>query len=182
MVVFIDSSCIVAYCRGTRDDFNTGAVALYVKLNRHRGIITKLVKNQTTYRLNELMQKAKSQHDIKYAHSIVFKRGKFLGRVEELEINNKSKERRRIKEIQQALKGIEIKKKEEIMHIKGRGSFLPESSDIIIGAQATVLKEELGESPFYLASTDQDFTFLMAGILENYDVYVDFPGSIASRL
>lgn len=182
MVVFINSSCIVAYCRGKRDVFNTGAVALYVKLNQHRGIITKLVKNQTTYRLNELMQRAKSQHDINYAHSIVFKRGKFLDRVEELEINNKSKERKRIKDIQQALEEIDIKKKQEIMHIKERKNFLPESSDIIIGAQATVLKEELDEDPFYLASTDQDFTFLMADILENYDVYVDFPGSIASRL
>jgi hypothetical protein len=179
MVVFIESSCIIAYCRGKEDDFNAGAITLYEKLIHHRGIITEIVKNQITVRLNELIG---STRDKRYANSIVFKRGKFLDRVEELEINNKLKERKRIKEIQQALEEIDFKKKQEIMFKKRRTSLLPETTDIIIGAQATVLKEELGESPFYLASTDQDFTFLMVDILENYDVYVDFPGSIARRL
>lgn len=65
---------------------------------------------------------------------------------------------------------------------KRRRSLLPGDTDIRIAGQATVLQEELSEDPFYLASTDQDFTFLMVDILENYDIIVDFPGSIARRL
>lgn len=182
MIVFTESSSIVAYCRGRRDDFNSGAVALYEKLIDHRGIITEAVKNETTKKLNKYVQIAKNKHEKKYANSIVFKRGNFLKRVDELGINNKSQERKRINEIRVALKEVGFAKKKEIMLKKRRRSLLPGDTDIRIAGQATVLQEELNEDPFYLASTDQDFTFLMVDIPENYDIIVDFPGSIARRL
>jgi len=130
MVVFTESSCIVAYCRGRRDDFNSEAIALYERLIDHRGIITEAVKNEVTKKLNKYVQIAK--HDRRYANSMVFKRGNFLKRVDEVKINNKSQERKRINEIREALKEVDFAKKQEIMLKKRRTSLLPEDTDIRI--------------------------------------------------
>lgn len=58
----------------------------------------------------------------------------------------------------------------------------PELQDLRIAAEVLFLKEEISAELFYVASTDQDFTYLLKDGLGEFGVAVDFPSSIARKL
>jgi hypothetical protein len=179
--VFVESSVIVAYCRGREDIFNSGAIMLYEKLRNKKayGIITETVKNEVTSKINGLVGSMLKKRKLQIAHSLVDKRGKFLESVEIRRVGPLFVIPK-VEIVKSLLKNVPSRKLQEVMLKKERKHLTPEPSDIWITAEALALKDEI-ETTLYLASTDQDFTYLLADELISFGVIVDFPSIIASR-
>ena len=154
-IIFVESSVIIAYCKGIKDIFNKGAVQLYKKLKqgRGKGIITKTVENQIIRKLNEIVADSLKKGKNKYANSVVYKRGKFLEILEDCSVGELEKFGK-LQIVKGMIKNIPMGRLQEVMLKKHRRFFYPEESDLIIAAEALCLREDF-KGTFYLASTDR---------------------------
>ena len=182
-VVFVESSVVIAYIKGRKDVFNPGAVMLYEKLRdkKGRGIITETVRKEVTSKLNRLIAEALRKGNRKLANSFVKKRGKFLECVEVHKVGGLQLSLK-FGIVDSILGKVSLSKLQEVMLKKGRKTLHPEPKDKLIAAEVLALKDEIEAENFYVASTDQDFTYLLRDGLGEFSIIVDFPSSIARKL